>query len=57
MSIVITHAELEEFAMMALAGGALQAGAALVAKALGLAVSWLGVALAAGAGALIGAKQ
>ncbi len=54
VSVVITHAELEEFATMALAGGAVGAGAALVAKALGLAVSWPVVALAAGAGALIG---
>ena len=57
VSVVITHAELEEFATMALAGGAVGAGAALVAKALGLAVSWPVVALAAGAGALIGAMS
>ena len=36
---------------MALAGGAVGAGAALVAKVLGLTVSWPMVALAAGAGA------
>ncbi len=40
VSVVITHAEFEEFATMALAGGAAGAGAALVAKALGPSVSW-----------------
>ena len=48
VSVVITHAEFEEFATMALAGGAAGAGAALVAKALGPSVSWPMVALAAG---------
>ena len=42
---------------MALAGGAVGAGAALVAKVLGLTISWPMVALAAGAGAIIGAMS
>ena len=57
VSMVVAHAELEEYATMAMAGGALGAGAALVAKALGLTVSWPLVAGATLAGALIGAMS
>ena len=55
VSMVISHAEFEEFVTMAQAGGAVGAGVALGAKALGLVVSWPMVALAVGAGAILGA--
>ena len=57
VSMVITHAELEEYATMALAGGALGGGIALLAKALGLAVSWPLVAGVTLAGTIIGAMS
>jgi len=57
VKLVVAHAELKEYVTMAIAGGAVGAGVALLAKYYGLPVSWPIVVGAAIGGAILGAMS